>query len=191
MPGSFSVEQICSKGLALLGQASITDITDTANPNALRCAATYYITRDSLVSGYSWSFATKRVMLVASVAAPAFGYTYQYALPGDCLKVQCAHDRTIKYVIESGYLLTDTDEVGIIYSRRVDESGYFAPIFVDCLSARLARELAMPILKRASAVQIAEGIYRSLIAEAKSCDAIQDNPADLTFEEQSNWLAAR
>jgi len=191
MPGSFSPEQICSKALGLLGQDAITDITSTTNKNAKLCAQVYYITRDALLTSYRWGFATQRVMLAVSTTAPAFGYANQFPLPADFLRIQSTHDRLITYVIESGYLLTDSDEVGIIYTRRFEETGLMDPLFVEALAARIARELAMPILKKASAVQLADSLYREALSAAKLVEAMQDNPEDITVEEKSAWLAAR
>ena len=188
MAGSFSVEQICSKALGLLGEKPITDLDQTTNPNAVRCAQLYAVTRDALLSEYAWGFATRRVMLEMDATVPAFGFSYQFVLPADKLRVQKAHDKSIKYVLEGDRLLTDASEVGIVYTRRIEEPGYFDALFTDCLSARMARELAMPILKKLSAVQVAEGLYKDLISSAKRVDAMQDYDEP---ESESSWLSAR
>lgn len=190
MAGSFSIEQICSAGLAMLGQNPISDIEGT-NPHAVLCKSIYYVTRDGLLSQYNWRFATKRVALAYSTTVPDYEYAYQYPLPSDCFRVQATHDRTITYVIESENLLTNYDEVYIKYTRRVDESGYLDPLFVELLAARIALKLAMPILKKASAVQLMAGFAKEALSAAKHNDAIQDFPADITAEEKSLWLAAR
>ncbi len=191
MAGSLSAEQICSDALAQLGQRPITDITDTTNPHAILCNSVYYIARDSLLSEFMWSFAIRRVALAVDVTAPDFGYTYRFQLPADCLRVIGVDSREYKYVIEYGYLLSNQETLYLKYIARIEEPGRFDPLFAEALGARIARKLAMPILKKASAVQIAEGIYQEAIARAKASDAIQDDEEALTAEEQCSYLAAR
>lgn len=191
MAGLYSPEEICSAGLGLLGQAAITDIESTTQPHARLCKQVYYVTRDALLCEYSWRFATIRVALAVHTDVPVFGYAYKFTLPGDCLRVQGVHDKTIKYTIESGFLLSDSEEISIVYTRSVDESGYLDPSFVDALAARIALKLAMPILKKATYLEIAAGFYKDAIRIAEHNDAIQDNPTEWTDEEKSLWLAAR
>jgi hypothetical protein len=191
MAGTYSVEEICSAGLGILGQAAITDIESTTQPHARLCKQVYYITRDALLCAYAWRFATLRVALAVHVDVPAFGYAYKFTLPGDCLRVQAVHDKTIKYTVESGFLLSDSEEISIAYTRAVDESGYFDPAFADALAARIALKLAMPILKKAAYLEVATGFYKDALRTARHNDAMQDNPAEWTDEEKSLWLAAR
>ena len=190
MPSVLSDEQICSNALAMLGQGPITDLAGT-NPHAIMCNSIYASTRDALLEEHAWGFATKRVALAVSTTTPESGYDYQFALPADCLRVLDADTTGTHYVTEYGYLLANVDEITIRYITRVTEPGRFSPTFGEALACRIASKLAMPILKKSSAVQMAEALFDRSIKIAKRCDAAQDNPTPPTETEQSTWLAAR
>ncbi len=190
MGSALSEEQICSNALAMLGQNPITDLSGT-NPHAILCNAIYASTRDALLEEHAWGFATRRVPLVVSTVTPAFGYAYQFALPADCIRVLEISPAGANHVVEYNYILADVDALSIRYIVRVTEPGRFSPAFAEAFACMLAAKLAMPILKKQSAVQMANALFDRALKIAKRCDSVQDNPTPPTDEEQSSWLASR
>ena len=186
-----SATQICSAALVLIGERPISDIEDTGNPNAVRCKAVYAKSRDALLREYAWGFATKRVALAQAATAPVFGYTYQYPLPADCLRVLETQDASIVYELEDGYLLTDEEEIQIRYIARVTQTGKFDSLYTECLSIRIARELAYAVVKKLSMVQAMDELLKRAMPAARQIDANEGNRAAPTPESQSSWLAAR
>lgn len=82
------------------------------------------------------------------VLVPDFGWSYQYALPADSLRVLEVNDSEIgdiisdEFLIEGGNLLTDSDEVRLVYLRKVTDVTEFDPLFVEALSIKLAIALS-------------------------------------------------
>lgn len=188
-----SPSEICAKAMVLLGQNPIIDIDDTSVPNAVKCKAAYAITRDAMLREYAWAFAVRRVMLVADPAAPAFGYAYKFQLPADCIRVIGTDQAGVGYEIEDGFLMADVSTMGVRYVRRVEESGFFDSLFVDCLSIRIARELAPSILKDrgAKVAQMMDALYRATIPAAKLADSLESRHNEVNEVATSSWLTAR
>ena len=140
-----SPSEICSKAMVLLGQNPIPDITNTANPNAVKCNAVYESEVEALLREYDWTFARGRVALSASAVPPAFGWGYQFQLPSDCAAVRFVNDNRFAWTKEGNMILTDMEAVNLIYTKYVTETGLFDALFIDCLSIRIARSLAYSI----------------------------------------------
>ncbi len=103
--------------------------------------------RDEMLQAYPWHFAKTRKILPVDNAAPAFGYSYSYTLPTDCLKLlplRCGglHNGTpIPYELESGKILTNGDgntSLKIHYIRRETDCSKFSPLFARAFGCRLA-----------------------------------------------------
>jgi hypothetical protein len=189
MAGQFSDVQICSMALGMLGQAPVNTLADEANTNSVRCSQVFSITRDAMLAEHVWAFATKRETLALSATIPAFGFSYQFALPEDCLRVVDMHVDGA-WTVESDFLLTDSDEAKIRYVRRLEEPGRMDPIFAYALAARIAMLLSAPILKKEPSQSILAQ-YADAIRRARLVDSMQDNPDQEDPEAVSSWLAAR
>ena len=101
-----SVVQIVNNALVRIGANSITALTE--NSEAARAANVIYEqVRDATIRDHVWNFAVKRVQLAQDTETPAFEYSYQYALPSDCLRVLQMQEKTMVYKIEGRKLLTD------------------------------------------------------------------------------------
>ena len=125
---------------------SLADESKAAN----WCNTFYAETRDEVLRAHPWNFANKRTVLSRLVAAPVFGWAYQYQLPEDCLRVlqlnACKYwYNDITWEIEGRVLLTDDIEARLKYVCRVADANLFDSIFVEALSIKLASKLAKPI----------------------------------------------
>ena len=76
---------IWNQALSLLGERPIAAL-DSDGPASRILELHWATVRDSLLRGHRWNFARKRATLTAGTA-PAFGWSYSYALPSDCLRV--------------------------------------------------------------------------------------------------------
>jgi len=77
---------IANLALTKIGDLRITSLTENTKP-ARELNAVYGMLRDKLQRTYNWRFCVKRANVAADVAAPTFGYTYQYTVPADCLRI--------------------------------------------------------------------------------------------------------
>lgn len=140
---------ICNMALSRLGEPRISDI-DENTPRGISCRTHYEVVRDSLLRSHPWNFAVSRALLSQSATAPAFGFSYAYALPSDFLRLMTlngiqAEMCVSEYTLESGQILTYSDEAKITYVRRVTDPTAYDPIFLEVLAFRLASAVAMDI----------------------------------------------
>ena len=81
-----SVVQICNGALNQLGASTILTLTEDSK-NARLCNARYENVRDAVFRHHPWNCLQKRLALPADTEAPAWGFTKQFTLPADCLRL--------------------------------------------------------------------------------------------------------
>lgn len=140
---------ICNLALGNLGAARIISL-DEASPEAKACALLYAQTRDEVLRSHRWNFAISRAELSRLSTPPAFGWTWQYQLPVNCLRVLQVNGYGEEEVpdnweIEGGRLLSDADTVQVKFIARVTDSSLYDPLFVEALALKLAARLCVPL----------------------------------------------
>ena len=192
-----SQTEICNLALLRLGAPPITNITDLTK-TAIALNSNYDTVRDIVLRDHPWNFATKRVSLARIGTAPAWGFSYAYQLPSDCLRVIGIQDPNATYnddidpamgfKIEGDHLLTDEETVYLKYIYRATIAGEYDSRFVSAFASRLAAEVAYYITGSSGLKEQMMKEYSFEIAGARSIDA-QENPADAV--EDSRWADAR
>ena len=173
---------VCNQALMKIGATRITSFDD-ATVNARDCEASYAVSRDQVLEAFPWTFAKRRAVLAQASDAPAFGYSYQYSLPSDCLKVLSIVEvpsitKEPDWVVEGALLLTNEEEVYLHYTRVVEDATHYSPSFIRALSLYLAAHLAMSIAKNAKLANELEDKYvRYIEREAMVINARQNNEA--------------
>ena len=81
-----SVVNMCNPALNQLGAGAITALTENSK-NARLCNARYETVRDAVFRSHPWNCLIKRQQLAADSDTPSWGFTYQFTLPADCLRV--------------------------------------------------------------------------------------------------------
>ncbi len=167
---------ICSNALRRLGDDPITSLTEDTE-RARLCNAFYEDTRDYVLRSHSWNFATTRATLPQLSTTPIYEYSYQYALPTDpyCLRVLSMEYNDYIYKIEhvagiGRVLLSNEDTAKILYVARITDTTQFDSMFVDCLTAKLAAELAYPVTNSTTLQTQMEKLYMAKISEARAID---------------------
>ena len=127
--------------------------TDTT-PDGLQAALHYEQTRDALLRSFVWRFATRRANLQMDSVVPAFGWTTQFILPTDFLRMISVYigeienpsqiDETL-YAVEGNKLLTNEETFGIRYIKKVTDVTLFEPLFTEVLILQLAIKLLYAI----------------------------------------------
>lgn len=189
-----SIVGICRMALDLLGDYAITDLSD-ATKQARLCDRNYPVMRDAVLRAHPWNCAITRASLPAMTDTPAFGWSYQYQLPSDCLRILPltadgefgAH--SVSHVVEGKRLLTNEPApLKVRYVRRMTDSADFDPLLVDAIAARLAWQIAYNLTGSRSSAADARQVYMDKMSEARMIDGLEG-----TYEEQepSGWLDAR
>jgi hypothetical protein len=193
--------EIVNFALTLLGESRIASMDDDVKP-AREAKAVFTLTRDSLLSAYDWSFAKTRSQIPALSDAPAFGYSLQYQLPSDCLRILFVGDHyagvdltdyrsapTEEFELEDRKIITDmAAPLNLRYVKRVTDTAQFAPNFVTSFSAKLAEQLAEPLTQSDTKRARAEKAFSTAISLAIRANAIELPPKRLADDD---WLMSR
>lgn len=145
-----SETDICNLALSHLGEAPIESLNEDSTA-ARACALNYETTRDGVLRSHRWNFAQTRAALAQLEATPAFGWSYAYALPADCLRVLEVNDSEVgdvisgPFIIEGRNLLTDETSVNLVYLRRITDVSQFDVLFIEALALKLAVVLSEKI----------------------------------------------
>lgn len=148
-----SKNEICNLALGHLGNFEVVDIDSPKNNSEFVCKRWYDITRESALREGIFNFCIKRDIISKDAETPAFGWSYQYSIPSDCLRIlsvgdDIENDKFLNYSIEKGKILCDEDfssGMPVRYIENIKEAGRFDAIFVSYLSLKLAMNMCFDL----------------------------------------------
>jgi len=167
-----SVVDICNGALNQLGASTILTLTEDSK-NARLCNARYTQVRDSVFRSHPWNCLIKRVELAADSTAPAWGFTQQYTLPADCLRVLTILDYDADYKIEGRKILTDNSNMKILYIARITDPNEYDELLRETLSAALAADIAYAITSSNPTASNMYNLFKDKLKEARFVDATE------------------
>jgi hypothetical protein len=183
---SVSETSIVNLALVKLDASRITSIDDESE-NARKAQAIYDKIRDEVLRAHPWNFAVDRVALALLASTPVFGYTYQFQIPTNCLRVLGVYDsggvKQSDYKREGDKILCDLDAVYIKYIRKETDPNKYDANFIAAFSTRLAAELAYPITHSTSMGDTQLKLYTQLLAIAKSIDGQESSSTEVVGDE--------
>jgi len=186
--------EICRDALQILGDKSIVSL-DESSKEARQCKIAYPRAVETVLRAYPWSCAIRRIKLAVAAEAPVFGNWKRYRRPVDDIQVLPitttgeADGLSIKYQLEGRYVLCDLN-APLYYryiSSDVDPSD-MPPDLRRAISGQLAIRLAEVLTGSQSKLNMALGLYRSDLAQAKASDMMEDGASEIA---PSSWLEAR
>ena len=172
---------ICNLALGKLGAKTVMSLDD-ASPEARAAKLHYAATRDEVLRAHRWNFAIKRARVARLAEAPLFGWSAQYTLPVDCLRVLQVNgyeegQREGRWEVEGRRLLTSSACAKVKYISRVTDCTLFDPLFVKSLALKLAAELAKPLAGSSSlAGELLTEYERITGPSARAADAFESRP---------------
>jgi hypothetical protein len=175
---------ICSNALMMLGKAPIASLTDESD-RAQYCANLYPMLRDSLLRKHFWNCAIKRVLLSPLSEVPAYGYSAQFQLPGDFLRlyeVGKPNAFITDFQLENRMILANVTALPLRYVWRNDNEDNWDAGLVQVATQTMAALLAYPITQSASLRESMMATAKEVLREARSIDA-QENPSDTMGDE--------
>jgi len=176
-PGLATTEaELVAAALRSLGDEGITALTD--NSERARIAHLRYPTvRDSVLRAHRWRCALRRVELAPLTERPAFGYSYQFQLPADCLRVlEVNLESWSPWTVEGRRILTNGNAVSILYIAQVTDVGVYDALLYEAMVTRLAAELAIPITGSRPIAEAHFSLFERKLAEARSIDGQEGTP---------------
>jgi hypothetical protein len=115
--------QAYNRALDLIGQKGTLTSIAVVSPSCEALNRAFGLVLEEFIRTHRWSWATKRVALVATTA-PAFGWTHAFTLPTDYVVAAELNGEDVwgksgdSFVVESGVLLTDADAAELVYQAK-------------------------------------------------------------------------
>lgn len=194
--------EIANLALTHLGETRIASLEDNVKA-AREMNAVFDLRRNRLLRAYNWNFAMKRALLSALSDAPAWGYTYAYQLPTDCMRMVQINDVWVipgfgdfiggvddqPFRIEGNQIVTDyTAPLKVRYLRKVTVSGDFDAAFVAAFAIDLAWVTCESIKQSTTMKESLKDDLRTAIREAVRANAIELPPQTIPDD---SWIASR
>jgi hypothetical protein len=175
---SVSAVSICSNALLLLGDKPI-DSFDVNNDRTRLVSNLYTSKRDAVLRAHPWNCATKRVVLAPDTEAPAFGWSYQFTLPGNWLRTLSVgdEDEPEPYTQEGRQLLMDTNVCLLRYIWRNEAEASWDALLVAAMTQVMVAALTYPITKSTTKQATEEQIVKAVLKSARAVDG-QENPPE-------------
>lgn len=179
--------EICNDALVMLSQEPVMALDDTTKASRL-CKQRYESVRDALLRSYPWNFAMKREVLVQEATPPAFGFTFRYTLPTDCVRVVDINNRQFTWQVEGRSVLTNENYAHLRYIRKVEDANEMDAMFRECLVLKLAADMAISLTSNIDLRSIYEQLFDNKIRLAYNASAIESTPPEII---EGDWIISR
>lgn len=171
---------IASNALLMLGAQPINDFNEDAD-RARLASNLYAPARDLLLRSHPWNCAIKRVILSPDADAPAFGYSYQFTLPGDWLRTLSVGDygEEIDFRTEGRKLLADDSVLKLRYIFRNDQESTWDTMLIDAMTKTMSATMAYAITQSTSKEELEFKKLEMALKQARAVDGQDDPPETL------------
>lgn len=173
---------ICNLALSRLGNyGTINNIDIPSTPQEVAFALVYDIIRQDLLTLLMPNFACKRRLIPQMTTFPAFGWSYQYEYPSDCLRVLGigeVQDKENTYSIEGGVIMTNDIYTGLPlrFVQDIEDISQFSPQFINTLALHLADATAYPITQDKDKAAAASALIGPKLVSTSATNAQENRP---------------
>ena len=182
-----SQTDLLNKALVLVGAATVVSIND-GTPNAITLSNVYEMSLQSILAECKWNFCTKRLLLTVSATTPAWlnvGETTIYDLPNDVIRIWSWNPPQANCREESGQIISDTQNLGMLYTFYDDAPGDYPSYFLDAFVDKLCSDIAFQIVNNAQIAAVFVKKYETVTLpkaiSANSQTGIQQQPIDYAW----------
>ena len=172
-----SVVDICNGALNQLGATTILSLTEDSK-NARLCNSRYTQIRDALFRTHPWNCLQKRIALAADTTAPAWGFSYAYTLPADCLRLLRILDYDSNYKVEGRKILSNTSSMKILYIGRVTDPNEYDESLRETLSAALGADIAFAVTSNNQTATNMYNLFQDKLKDARFVDSTEGQNVD-------------
>jgi hypothetical protein len=191
---------VANGALDMVGQGVILSLEDNT-PAAKSCALhVRQAVRETLALG-KWKSAQAIAVLAQLTDAPAFGWSYQYQLPNDYLRMVAFNDddsynkQLDLYDIQGTLLLTEASEVNLTYikdlSANTADMGQAHPLLIELMVVKLAQKLAWPRQQSKTLRADLMNEFTMRRRAALAADAQETRKVLVSPGSESTWLRRR
>ena len=171
--------QITSNALLLLGDRPINSFEEDSD-RALLASNLWDNARQAVLRRHPWNCATKRVALAPEVEAPAYDWAYQFALPGDWLRIlyigQAGAADAFK--LEGRLILSDANPLYLEYIFDNTDTASWDALLVEAMQRYMAFSMAYPITKSNTTRDAMFKEFEWLFRDARLADGQENPPED-------------
>ena len=172
-----STVDICNGALNQLGATTILSLTEDSK-NARLCNSRFTQVRDAVFRSHPWNCLQKRVELAADTTAPAWGFSFAYTLPADCLRLLKILDYDSNYKVEGRKVLSNTETMKILYVARVIDPNEYDELLRETLSASLSADIAFAVTSNNTTSQNMYQLYQEKLKDARFVDSTEGQNVD-------------
>ena len=172
-----STVDICNGALNQLGATTILSLTEDSK-NARLCNSRYTQVRDGLFRTHPWNCLQKRVELATDTTAPAWGFSYAYTLPADCLRLLRILDYDSNYKVEGRKILSNTSTMKILYVARITDPNEYDELLRETLSASLAADIAFAVTSNNTTSTNMYNLFQDKLKDARFIDSTEGQNVD-------------
>ena len=172
-----SVVDICNGALNQLGATTILSLTEDSK-NARLCNSRYTQVRDALFRTHPWNCLQKRIQIAADSTAPAWGFSYAYTLPADCLRLLKILDYDSNYKVEGRKILSNTSSMKILYVARVTDPNEYDELLRETLSASLGADIAFGVTSNNQTATNMYNLFKEKLRDARFVDSTEGQNID-------------
>ena len=167
-----SVVGICNGALNQLGATTILSLTEDSK-NARLCNSRYTQVRDAVFRSHPWNCLQVRLELPQSTTTPAWGFKFQFDLPGDCLRLLKILDYDSNYKVEGRAILSNNETMKILYISRIEDPAQYDELLRETLSAALGADIAYAITSNNTTSQNMLVTYQEKLRDARFVDSTE------------------
>jgi hypothetical protein len=117
----------------------------------------------------------KNINFLLTTATPAWGFTSQFTLPADCLRLLRILDYESDHLVEGRKILTNSTTMKILYVSRVTDPNEYDELLREVLSAALAADIAYAVTSSNPVAQNMYQLYQEKLKDARFVDATEGN----------------
>ena len=172
-----STVDICNGALNQLGATTILSLTEDSK-NARLCNSRYTQVRDAVFRSHPWNCLQKRVELAADTTAPAWGFSYAYTLPADCLRLLRILDYDSNYKVEGRKILSNTSSMKILYIGRITDPNEYDESLRETLSAALGADIAFAVTSNNQTASNMYNLFQDKLKDARFIDSTEGQNID-------------
>jgi len=201
---AYTTVQICNSALTKIGERAINSLDDDL-VQARACKLRYANVFDTVLSLYPFTCTLKRQNLTYDAGyTKQWEYDYQYSLPADCLHiwevVDSDGDRLYEFSKEGDKILSNLSSIGILYTRRITDTGVIDHDVAELLSYYLAADLSERLNPDVNRTNLLKQEFERFFARVRTADARRQAPRYYgttdpfnkdTDDHPMNWLDAR
>lgn len=188
---------ICNIALSNIGKGTIVNIEDPME-NARACKLYYHPTRETVLRAYPWGFA-HRIEKLALLDIKTPGYTFTYAYPHKCLKINKIRTQepneqqhepytVINIDVATKAICCDVTAAYADYTLNITDPLVMDSLFIEAFTRMLAANICMRLLGNPQSYQLQYQLYQQAVREARLMDA-REGHRDAVYH--SNYATKR